>query len=51
VSDGYDTGKQNTGAFAAAAVMLQPRSSLSLLNVLPPEFAICDFSFPSPCAK
>lgn len=55
MSDGYDTGKQNTGAFtaaaAAAAVMLQSRSSVSLLIVLPPRFSICGCSFPSPFAR
>ena len=52
MSDEYDPGKHKSGAFAAAAgVVLQPKSSLSLLSVLPPEFSVCGFSFPSLCAK
>jgi hypothetical protein len=34
--------------YAAAAMALQPVSSLSLLYALPPEFSIFGFSFPSP---
>jgi hypothetical protein len=35
----------------AAAVALQPISSLSLLCALPPELSVFGFSFPSPYAE
>jgi hypothetical protein len=36
---------------AAAAMVLQPTSRLSLVYALPPEFSIFGFSFPSPHAE
>ena len=41
---------QHTTA-AAAAVVSQPKSSLTLLNALPPGFSMFDFSFSSSCVK